>query len=89
MTRRPAQVTMIDARSHKPRQSCAECAHASRQIEQAQPGYICRRDPPQVVAVAVPGPQGMAVQASTLWPSVRETDSCAEVFPQPASVLSN
>lgn len=88
MTRRPS-VTMLDVSTARPRGGCGECAHASRMIEQAQPGLICRRDPPQVVAVAVPGPAGIAVQALTVWPSVKDSDSCAEFFPQPVQSTSN
>ena len=88
MARREGTVTMVNM-SASGQASCQECAHSSLQLQKGEPGRICRRDPPKAQGIAMPQPQGIAVQVITLWPVVQNSDWCAEFCPNPVSTLSN
>jgi len=88
MARRDGSVTMVNL-TPSGRPSCAECAHASLQLEKGESGRICRRDPPKAQGIAMPQANGIAVQVITLWPIVQPSDWCAEFCPNPVSTLSN
>jgi hypothetical protein len=44
--------------------------------------FVCRFNPPKVIAQLVPGPEGLAWQGMSFWPNVAKTDWCAKFEPE-------
>jgi len=83
-----AQVTMVNMAASSDA-SCKQCAHAQLRLQEGQPGMVCRRNPPKPQGIAIPTAGGLQIQAITLWPTVADSDWCAEFCPNPVSTLSN
>lgn len=58
--------------------NCMSCKHSHTMILEGARDLECRRNPPQIAAIAVPTPKGIEVQALTIWPTVQGADSCGE-----------
>jgi len=65
------------------RPGCDQCAHCGVQMGIGTTvNFVCRYNPPKVIAQLVPGPEGLAWQGMSFWPIVAKTDWCAKFEPE-------
>lgn len=56
--------------------TCQTCKHMRKHFDQGQEINQCRKDPPQVAVIGIPGPRGVQIMAHTQFPVVNLDWDC-------------